>query len=385
MGAAAVAAVAGWVYLAAGHGGFWRTSPTGDGGSGEGGGVPAGGWPGVVAVVPARDEAAVLPDTLPTLLAQEYPGPFRVVLVDDGSSDGTAALAKRLAAGAAADLEVVAARERPAGWAGKVWAMSEGVRAAARDRPEFVLFTDADIAYRPGAVAGLVRAALGRDRDLVSRMALLSVATGWERLVVPAFVYFFAQLYPFRRVGRDGSRTAAAAGGCMLVRRTALDRAGGLAAIGGALIDDVALGRLLKRSGARCELRLARDVESRRPYPRLADLWAMVVRSAYHQLRYSPALLAATVAGLAVLYGVPPVAAIAGAATGNGTATVAGAAGWAVMAATQVPVLRFYGLSPARAVALPLVAALYAAMTVDSARRHYAGRGGMWKGRTAVG
>ncbi|POM22621.1 N-glycosyltransferase [Actinomadura rubteroloni] len=380
-----MAALAAWAYLAAGHGGFWRTSPTDGEDFGECGGVPAGGWPDVVAVVPARDEAAVLPGTLPALLAQEYPGRFRVVLVDDGSTDGTAALAARLAAGAAVGLEVVAARERPAGWAGKVWAMSEGVRAADRSRPELVLFTDADIAYGPGAVAGLVRAAAVRDRDLVSRMALLSVATGWERAVVPAFVYFFAQLYPFRRVGRDGSRTAAAAGGCMLVRRAALERAGGLAAIGGALIDDVALGRLLKRSGARCELRLARDVVSRRPYPGLADLWAMVVRSAYHQLRYSPVLLAATVAGLAALYGVPPVAAVAGAAAGDGAAAVAGAAGWAVMAATQVPVLRFYGLSPVRAVALPLVAALYAVMTVDSARRHYTGRGGMWKGRTAVG
>lgn len=368
MDVAAVAALAGWLYLAFGHGAFWRTGP----GLPDAPDPPE--WPEVAAVVPARDEAAILPETLPTLLAQEYPGAFRVVVVDDGSGDGTAETAARLGARA------VPARERPEGWAGKVWAMAEGVRAAGD--PDLYLFTDADIAYAPGTVRRLVRAAAGERRDLVSQMATLSVRTRWERVIVPAFVYFFAQLYPFRRVTRDGARTAAAAGGCMLVRRDVLEEAGGVAAIRGALIDDVAMGRLIKRAGGRCRLDLSRDVVSRRPYPRLADLWMMIARSAYHQLRYSPALLAGTVLGLLLLYAVPPVATIAGAVTADSTALAAGAVAWALMTLTYVPMLRFYGLSPLRALGLPLVALMYAAMTVDSARRHRAGRGGAWKGRT---
>ncbi|GGT95126.1 glycosyltransferase [Actinomadura citrea] len=379
VGVLACAALAGWLYLAFAHGGFWKTGP----------GLPDApapdAWPGVVAVVPARDEAAVLPETLPTLLAQRYPGAFRVILVDDGSGDGTAETAASLADGDPA-LSIVPAGERPPGWAGKVWAMSEGVRAAGE--PDFLLFTDADIAYAPGTVEGLVRAAVAGHRDLLSQMATLSTRTGWERVVVPAFVYFFAQLYPFRRVGRDGARTAAAAGGCMLVRRAALVEAGGLARIHDALIDDVALGRLVKRAGGRCRLDLSRDVVSRRPYPRLADLWAMIARSAYHQLRYSPALLAGTVAGLLLLYAVPPAATAAGliaGPAGGAPALATGALAWALMAVTYAPMLRFYGLSLVRAPALPLVALLYAAMTLDSARRHRAGRGGTWKGRTLSG
>ncbi len=368
MDVAAVAALAGWLYLAFGHGAFWRTGP----GLPDAPDPPE--WPEVAAVVPARDEAAILPETLPTLLAQDYPGAFRVVVVDDGSSDGTAETAARLGARA------VPARERPEGWAGKVWAMAEGVRAAGD--PDLYLFTDADIAYAPGTVRRLVRAAAGERRDLVSQMATLSVRTRWERVIVPAFVYFFAQLYPFRRVARDGARTAAAAGGCMLVRRDVLEKAGGVAAIRGALIDDVAMGRLIKRAGGRCRLDLSRDVVSRRPYPRLADLWMMIARSAYHQLRYSPALLAGTVLGLLLLYAVPPAATITGAVAADSTALVAGAVAWALMTLTYVPMLRFYGLSPLRALGLPLVALMYAAMTVDSARRHRAGRGGAWKGRT---
>ncbi|WUI01492.1 glycosyltransferase [Spirillospora sp. NBC_00431] len=392
VGVLALASLAGWLYLAFGHGGFWKTSPSPR--LPPGTGPPE--WPDVVAVVPARDEAAILPETLPTLLAQHYPGDFSVILVDDGSGDGTAETAERLA-GDRANFRVVRAKDRPEGWAGKVWAMAEGVRAAevrAADvgtagEPGFLLFTDADIAYAPGTVTELVRAATSGERDLVSLMATLSTRTGWERVIVPAFVYFFAQLYPFRRVTRDGTRTAAAAGGCVLVRRTALARAGGLTAIKGALIDDVALGRLIKRDGGRCRLDLSRDVVSRRPYPRLSDLWTMIARSAYHQLRYSPALLAGTVLGLLLMYAVPPTAAVAGlaglalGADGAALAATAGTLGWTIMAATYTPMLRFYRLSPLRAPALPLVALMYAAMTVDSARRHRAGKGGAWKGRTA--
>src|SRR6516225_11066811 len=257
-------------------------------------------------------------------------------------------------------------------------------------RPRYVLFTDADIAWERGALRALVSAAEDDDRDLVSQMALLRTATGWERVVVPAFVYFFAQLYPFPRVNSPRSRVAAAAGGCMLVRREALERSGGLAPISGARIDDVALGQAIKSQRGRCWLGLSTEVVSVRPYPRLAGLWQMVARSAYIQLRYSPWLLAATVAGLAFLYVLPPAGTIiglsavaAGAATGPAAlAAGAGLAGWALMSLTYVPLLRWYRLSPLRAPGLPLIAMLYAAMTVDSARRHYAGRGAEWKGRT---
>jgi hopene-associated glycosyltransferase HpnB len=387
LAAACLVAAAAWVYLVAGHGGFWRTDVRLPGRADA---PDPDRWPSVTAVVPARDEAAILPGTLPTLLAQDYPGEFSVVLVDDGSGDGTGAAAANLAgqAGRAA-LRVVTGRPPPPCWAGKVWAMAQGVTAAGEC--DYLLFTDADIAFGPGTLTALVRAALTDDRALVSQMALLRAEAGWERWIVPAFVYFFAQLYPFRRVGQPGSGTAAAAGGCMLVRREALAAAGGLGGIAGARIDDVALARLLKRGPgrARCWLGFTTAVHSRRPYPRLGDLWQMVARSAYTQLRYSPALLAGTVAGLCWLYLLPPAAAagglVAGLAGGGAAAwwcAAAGLAGWALMTASFVPVLRLYRLSPLRAPCLPVIALLYTAMTADSGRRHYAGRGGEWKGRT---
>jgi len=392
--ACVVAAVA-WGYLVAGHGGYWRTSQwlpplTRDPDT----------WPDVVAVVPARNEAEMLPATLPGLLGQEYPGALTVVVVDDRSSDGTAEVAAKLGGGR--PLRVVAGTPAPAGWAGKVWAMAQGLGTAglspaADAGPEpggYVLFTDADIAWQAGTLRDLVTAAESDDRDLVSQMALLRTATGWERIVVPAFVYFFAQLYPFRRVNVPGSRTAAAAGGCMLVRRGALEKSGGLAPISGALIDDVAMNRMIKRQRGRCWLGLSRQVVSVRPYPRLASLWQMVARSAYTQLNYSPALLAATIIGLLFLYVLPPAGAVIGLAVllsggaapaGAGPAALtagAGLAGWALMSLSYLPMLRLYRLSPLRAPGLPLIALLYAGMTADSARRHHAGRGAEWRGRT---
>ncbi len=236
-----------------------------------------------------------------------------------------------------------------------------------------------------------MRAAEADDRAMVSQMALLRAQTRWERVVVPAFVYFFAQLYPFRKVNDPRSGTAAAAGGCMLVSWPALEAAGGLEPIKGALIDDVALGTLLKRRGNRTWLGLTTDISSARPYPSLASLWHMIARSAYVQLRYNPLLLAGTIAGLLLLYVAPPAGAItalvAVASGGAGPATAlagaAGLAGWALMTASYVPMLRLYRLSPLRAPGLPLIAVLYAAMTADSARRHYGGRAVSWRGRTA--
>jgi hopene-associated glycosyltransferase HpnB len=380
--ACAAAAVA-WIYLLAGHGGYWRTSEWLPPVAAE-----PDAWPDVVAVVPARNEAEMLPVTLPALLGQEYPGTLTVIVVDDGSSDGTGEVAARIGARMRRPPRVIPGAPPPDGerWAGKVWAMAQGLDAAGSAR--YLLFTDADIAWEPHQLRRLVAAAEGDDRDLVSQMALLRAATGWERVVVPAFVYFFAQLYPFRRVNVPGSRTAAAAGGCMLIRRRAL--AGGLAPISDALIDDVAVGRMVKSQRGRTWLGVTRQVVSVRPYPSLASLWQMVARSAYTQLRYSPVLLAATLIGLLFLYALPPAGAVAGLAallagdTGPAALAVlaAGLAGWALMALSYLPMLRLYRLSPLRAPGLPLIALLYAAMTADSARRHYAGRGAEWRGRT---
>jgi hopene-associated glycosyltransferase HpnB len=403
LGIVCAVSAAAWVYLVAAHGGYWLTGQR----------LPrvgaevsvVGRWPDVVAVVPARNETEMLPVTLPALLAQEYPGRFRVILVDDRSDDGTGEIAAELGAKAARDggapLTVVTGQSRPDGWAGKVWAMAQGLSALSAEAVPamdgYVLFTDADIAWAPGALRALVAAAEGDDRALVSQMALLRTETAWERVVVPAFVYFFAQLYPFRQVNNPASRTAAGAGGCMLIRQSALGKAGGLDPIRGALIDDVALATLLKRDGNRCWLGLTTQVRSARPYPRLADLWHMIARSAYTQLRYSPLLLAGTIAGLLLLYAVPPVGVIAWlaasavpAATTATTATAvtltgaAGLAGWALMTASYLPMLRFYRLSPLRAPALPIIALLYAVMTADSARRHYVGRAVSWRGRIAA-
>ena len=390
----------------------------------------------MTAVIPARNEAAILPASLPTLLGQNYSGGLAVIVVDDDSTDGTGMIAQKLGADAgwavrtepgradasraeasraeagraegsraeagraeaskvsrapgAADrvVTVVAASERPPGWAGKVWAMSQGVRAAAADT-EYFLFTDADIAYRPGTLTTLARSAAAGNFALLSQMALLRAATRWERMLVPAFVYFFAQLYPFRRVSKTRSGTAAAAGGCMLVRADALAAAGGLARIRSARIDDVALGQLIKRSGGRSWLGLTTDVLSLRPYDRLADIWDMVARSAYTQLNYSIAAVGGTVLALTWLYLLPPAAAVAGvvllAAGADGATaawlTAAGLVGWLTMSLTYAPMLRLYRLSAGRAPSLPLLAGMYAAMTADSAWRHYRGRGGAWKGR----
>ena len=380
-------AAAAWLYLLVLHGGYWRTShrlPPG---------MP-GRLPAVTVVIPARNEADMLPGCLPSLLGQDYPGPLRVIVVDDDSSDGTAKVAAELGSMAsAAELTVVASRPAPAGWAGKVWAMAEGVRAAGPD-PEYILFTDADIAYAPGTLARLAHSAVTGDFAMVSQMVLLRAASRWEKLLIPAFVYSFAQLYPFPRVSRPRARTAAAAGGCMLVRADALAAAGGLSRISGARIDDVALGKLLKRAGGRCWLGLTTEVTSARPYNRLADIWNMVARSAYTQLHYSLAATTGAVLGLAWLYLLPPAGAVTGlvllgtgAPAGSGLArwlTDAGLAGWLVMALTYLPMLRLYRLSPLRAPSLPLIAALYAAMTADSARRHLRGRGGEWKGRVVT-
>ncbi|MFD2474543.1 glycosyltransferase [Amycolatopsis silviterrae] len=348
-----------WTGLALCHSWFWRTDqrlPKL---------IPPDSWPSVAIVVPARDEADLLPDTLPTLLRQRYPGDARVILVDDGSSDGTAEVARSLTVPHGLPLTVTSPGEPPDGWTGKLWAVAHGVREAGD--ADLLLLTDADIAHDPDSLETLVAAS--SDRDMVSQMAVLRTETFWERLIVPAFVYFFAMLYPFRRVNSARWRTAAAAGGCVLVRRETLERAGGIAAIRGALIDDVALARAVAGAGGRIWLGYASKVRSVRPYPRLADLWQMVARSAYTQLRHSPLLLAGTVVGMIAVFLAPPAFALTGAWPA--------AAAWVVMAATFVPVARYYRQPLVAGLLLPFTAALYTLMTLDSARR----RAG-WKGRT---
>ncbi|WP_322747363.1 MULTISPECIES: glycosyltransferase [unclassified Frankia] len=385
-----------WLVLLGGHGMFWctdtRLDP--DDALARGGAEPPGGWPAVTVIVPARDEAEMLPHSLPSLLGQHYPGSLRVVLVDDASDDGTGDVARALGRhpDAQVPLTVITSQPRPAGWVGKVWALEQGMRTVPPD-VDWLLFTDADIAHGPDSVTRLVSHATSRGLDLTSLMAVLRTQNRWERIIIPAFVYFFAQLYPFRRANRPDARTSAAAGGCVLLRRAALERAGGLAAISGAVIDDCSLASAVKRTGGRTWLGLAdrgpHGVRSVRPYPQLADLWKMVARSAYTQLRHSPALLAGTVVGLIFAYLIPPLAAVAGlaglaAGAGGGAAAVAAAAGisaWVVMTITYLPMVRYYRQPLPVVLTLPAVAVLYVLMTLDSARAHRRGHGAAWKGR----
>ncbi|MEV5547239.1 glycosyltransferase [Streptomyces sp. NPDC052309] len=381
----AAVSLAAWLWLLLAQGFFWRTDVR----------LPDRRepevWPSVCVVVPARDEAAVLPASLPSLLAQDYPGRAEVFLVDDGSTDGTGELARELSGRQGGlPLTVASPGEPPAGWTGKLWAVRCGMALARAREPEYLLLTDADIAHAPDSLRELVAAARSGGFDVVSQMARLRVESAWERLVVPAFVYFFAQLYPFRRIsgertGKKGTkktRTAAAAGGCVLLRAEAAERARIPDAIRQAVIDDVALARAVKDSGGRVWLGLADRVDSVRPYPRLHDLWRMVSRSAYAQLRHNPLVLAGTVAGLTLVYLVPPAAVVAGAAAGSAATAVPGALAWLVMAGTYLPMLRYYGQPPWLAPLLPFTAFLYLLMTVDSAVQHYRGRGAAWKGRT---
>ncbi|MFF8914716.1 glycosyltransferase [Streptomyces sp. NPDC015032] len=373
----AVGSLAAWVWLLLGQGFFWRTDQR----------LPRreapDRWPSVAIVVPARDEADILPVSLPSLMAQDYPGAAEIFLVDDCSEDGTGDVARALSVRyEGLPVTVASPGEPEPGWTGKLWAVRHGISLARAREPEYLLLTDADIAHEPDSLRELVAAAVSNGFDLVSQMARLRVSSVWERLVVPAFVYFFSQLYPFRWVNRAGARTAAAAGGCALLRTAAADRAGVPESIRQAVIDDVRLARAVQRSGGRIWLGLAERVDSVRPYPCLGDLWRMVSRSAYAQLRHSPPLLLGTVLGLALVYLAPPVTLVVGLLGGDPVAAWAGGAAWAVMAGTYMPMLGFYRQSLWLAPLLPFTAALYLLMTVDSAVQHHRGRGAAWKGRT---
>ena len=386
--AIALLSLAVWLYLQLLRGGFWRADRRLDAGDG-----PAEDWPAVIALVPARDEETVIGEALASLLSQDYPGPLRVVVVDDDSRDATAATVRAVAAqkDLSERLILVAAGTPPPGWTGKTWALSEGLAEAQRRRREacYLWLSDADIAHGPATLRRLVAKA-ERDRlDLVSLMAELNCEGLWARLLIPPFVFFFQKLYPFAWVADPDRETAAAAGGCVLLRGEALAAAGDFAAVRGALIDDCALAAAVKpiarARGRGIWLGLADDSRSLRPYRDLRGIWDMVARSAYTQLRHSPLLLVGTLVGMALTYLVPPLVVFAWPWHGATAAAVAGGAAWALMAAAFLPTLRLYRQPDWLAALLPLSALLYTLMTIASAWRHWRGRGGAWKGRVAAG
>ena len=370
--ALALAALAAWAVLLSGRGFFWlardddRDAPA----------LPEPAeWPAVVVLVPARDEEGTIGDTVRSVLAQDYPGPLRLLVVDDRSADGTAAAARAAAAGDGR-FALLAGAPRPPGWTGKLWALHQGADALRGDPAPLLLLTDADIHHAPDSLRSLVKRALAGRLVLASLMVRLRCESPAERWLIPAFVFFFGMLFPFRWVRDPAARTAAAAGGCVLLDRAAFAAAGGFAPIRAAVIDDCALARLMKARGP-IWLGLTDRAESLRPYPGLGDIRRMVARTAYAQLGYSPALLAGTAAGLALVFLSPPLLA---SFAEDGAARLGGALAWAAMAVAYAPTLRRFGLSPLRAPALPAVAAAFLLFTLDSALAERRGRGGMWKG-----
>ena len=372
---AAALSLAIWIYLLFFRQGFWRADQR----LGEAGGRDR--WPAVCAVIPARNEAETIAETVVSLLGQDYPGALSVVVVDDNSDDGTAAKAARAAAGDPR-FTLVTGKPLETGWTGKLWAVSQGIRAAGVHAPEvaYLLLTDADIVHDPGNLKRLVDKAEREGRHLVSLMVMLRAEDFWERWLIPAFVFFFQKLYPFPAVNDPNAKLAAAAGGCMLVRRETLEAAGGIAATAGEIIDDCALARLIKSKGP-VWLGLAARTRSLRAYRHLSEIWDMVARTAYVQLDHSVLQLTGTVVGMALIYLLPPVALIGLAVVANAPLAVFGGAAWLMMVQAYQPTLRLYGLPAWRGVLLPLIAALYTLMTLSSAWRHWRGRGAAWKGR----
>jgi hopene-associated glycosyltransferase HpnB len=374
----ALLAIALWIGLLLFRGGFWladvRLAPNS---------MELERWPSVCAIVPARDEATVLSETLPSLLTQHYPGNFRIVLVDDRSEDGTADLAQALAQeyGATQRLQVVSGSPLPTGWSGKLWAMEQGIQSATQDQPDFWLLTDADICHDSENLRHLVVKAQTERLDLVSLMVRLRCRSVWEKALIPAFVFFFMKLYPFKWVNDPSNPTAAAAGGCILVGREILAKAGGIDAIRNTLIDDCTLAAAVKKQGGKLWLGLSETTRSLRPYPGLEEIWRMVARTAFCQLDYSPLLLAGTVFGMILLYLTPPLAFVWSVLSGDTALMLAGLVGWGLITLAYLPTVLFYRCSPLWSLALPAIGALYTAMTVDSALRYWRGEGGAWKGR----
>ncbi|AOX02213.1 glycosyl transferase family 2 [Moorena producens PAL-8-15-08-1] len=437
-----------WIGLLGFRGQFWRADqrlviekfPTRSLGQGES-------LPKVCAVIPARNEAELLPTTLRSLLAQDYAGCLTVIVVDDQSTDQTATIAQALAqesnqSSERFQLEVLSGQELPPGWTGKLWALEQGIRHGQQQTPapDYFLFTDADIDHDPANLRQLVTKAEMEHLDLVSLMVLLRCQDFWERLLIPAFVFFFQKLYPFAWVNNPTKSTAAAAGGCILISHQALNRIGGIEVVRQALIDDCALAQAVKSSNTtsfaplapqraiprwgeqnsqspfRCApprasksplgrtaklgdlggfsktnqqspgfggiwLGLSQSTRSLRPYPSLASIWNMIARTAFTQLEYSPWLLVGTVMGMILIYLVPPIGLIVSVLTGHWLNAIASLVTWLLMALAYLPTLRLYQCSPLLGFCLPGIGLLYTLMTIDSAWRHWQGRGGGWKGR----
>ena len=339
-------------------------------------------WPNVAVIVPARNEAETIAQVTTSLLLQNYPGQFSITLVDDHSTDATPEIARQAAAqrGAAQRVTILSASDLPPGWTGKLWALNEGVSssAVAPQPPDFYWFTDADIAHAPDILKNLVARAEQSNLDLTSLMVLLQSKTFPERALIPAFLYFFLMLYPPGWIADEDLATAGAAGGCVLLKRSALERIGGLAAIRGEVIDDCALAKAVKSTGGRVWMGVTRKSTSLRAYNTFSEIRDLIARTAYTQLRYSPLLLAGTLLGMLLTYAAPVVLLFAH----DATARALGAAAWLLMTLSFLPTVRFYRLSWLWAPLLPLTALFYTYATWLSALRFWMGKGGQWKGRT---
>ncbi len=371
-----------WVGLLLGRGQFWRADQRLRTER-----VHLDPWPSVQVVIPARNEAEMLPLTLPTLLEQDYPGPLQILVVDDHSSDGTAEIVKEFQqSDSTQPLHLIMAAPLPSGWTGKLWAVDQGIQGFPAPVSDYVLLTDADIAHDRSSVWQLVQKAELEQLDLVSLMVRLRCQSLWERLLIPAFVFFFQKLYPFAWVNDPSHPTAAAAGGCLLIHRAALERIGGIQAVRQALIDDCALAEAVKQSSQGDNRRgiwlgLTETTCSLRPYETLETIWAMVARSAYTQLHYSPLNLLGTVIGMLLIYLVPVVGTGLGLLSSNIWLLLPALLSWILMVIAYWPTLSIYRQPFWLSFCLPVIALLYTLMTIDSARLHLLRQGGSWKGR----
>lgn len=363
-----------WFYLLLARGSFWKVQDDDT--------VPQllSHWPRVVAIVPARNESETIARAVSALAKQDYPGEFSIVVVDDHSEDGTAALAMQAAkeSGATNRVLVHAAAPLPSGWTGKLWALNEGISLATEKAPAFFWFTDADVVHAPDTLRRLVFRAERDSLDLTSLMVLLQAKTLPERFLIPPFLYFFLMLYPPRWIADPKARTAGAAGGCILLRRAALDRIGGLATIRNEVIDDCALARAVKKSGGKIWMGLTRASVSLRQYRTFAEIRDMIARTAFSQLRHSFILLVLTLAALFATFCLAWILFL----TGNDPAWIMASTAISIMTTTFLLTVSFYGISSLWSFTLPLAALFYAYATCFSAARHYVGRGAQWKGRS---
>ena len=362
-----------WIYLFLARGNFWQLRED------DIYLQPLANWPRVAAIVPARNEAENIAKTVRSLAAQEYPGEFSIIVVDDYSEDGTAALAQKAAneSGASQRVRIHSAAPLAPGWTGKLWALNEGVQVASEHKPDFLWFTDADIEHAPDTLHRLVFRAEKDALDLVSLMVFLQAKTFPERLLIPPFLYFFLMLYPPRWIADPKARTAGAAGGCILLRRDALERIGGIASIRSDVIDDCALARAVKRSGGKIWMGLTRVSVSLRSYGTFVEIRDMIARTAFAQLRFSFVLLVVTLIGLSVTFWLAWILFF----TGDDPAWIMASTAVSLMTTTFLLTVRFYDLSPVWAFTLPVAALFYGYATCVSAVRYWLGRGGQWKGR----